>query len=380
MALASYKPEPLPIQDIDYGRLIALVGQANAALARYDGLLQAMVNPTLMLSPLTNEEAILSSRIEGTVATLEEVLEFEAGQEQDEIKTRDIQEIFNYRSALRKAQIQLSDRRPIVLSLIRMLHLVLMDSVRGKDKTPGEFRKDQNYIGRVGQSVEEASFVPPNPLQLMDHLQAWEQYLRYQDIDPIIQAAIVHAQFELIHPFKDGNGRIGRLIIPLFLYSKGSLSTPMFYLSAYFESNRDEYIARLQNISRERDWVGWVEFFLCAVAEQAKTNTSRVKQIMQLYDEMKELVRLTTHSQHSAQIVDALFERTTFQISEFSDRTGISKQMSHILVRQLQQAGIVTVIRPGAGQRAAIYAFPRLVNLAEGRTVFKESSSVAPQL
>lgn len=374
MSIAPYKPEKLPIQDVEYGKLISLVGQANAALARYDGFLQAMLNPGLLLSPLTNQEALLSSRIEGTIATLEEVLEYEAGQEQDETKTNDIQEIFNYRMALRAAKEEVEGGRPIKLSLVLQLHKILMSSVRGKDKTPGEFRKDQNYIGRAGQGIEEATFVPPGPLQLMDHLSKWEWYLNYQDIDPLIQAAIVHAQFELIHPFKDGNGRIGRLLIPLFLYSKDCLSSPMLYLSSYFELNRDEYIGRLKNISAKQDWIGWVTFFLEAAIGQAKTNTGKVKEIMNLYEEMKKQVQVKTHSQYSALIVDALFERPTFRVAEFSERTKINKQTAHDLIRVLNDEGIISIIREAAGRRGAIYAFSRLVNLAEGREVFKEDT------
>lgn len=374
MSATPYEPEALPIPDLNYRQLISLVGEANAALARYDGLLQAMVNPAVLLSPLTNQEALLSSKIEGTQATLEEVLEYEAGQEQDEATTRDIQEVFNYRTALRMAQAQLSDR-PIRLSILLQLHRILMDSVRGKDKTPGEFRKDQNWIGLYGRPTEEASFVPPNPLRLMDHLQAWEAYLDYQDFDALAQTAIVHAQFELIHPFKDGNGRIGRLLIPLFLYNKGRLSSPMFYLSGYLESHRDEYYARLQDISRNRDWTGWVAFFLRGIIEQARTNTEKAQGIMRLYDDMKERVRVITHSQHSAQIVDALFDRPTFQVSEFSQRTNINKQTAHALIRQLHEEGIINIIRQSSGRRAAIYAFPNLLNIAEGRKVFGEKTN-----
>ena len=373
MAITPYEPEALPIKDLDYSRIISLVGEANAALARYDGLLQAMVNPAILLSPLTDQEALLSSKIEGTIATMEEVLEFEAGaQEQDQEKIHDIQEIINYRQALRLAQTHLIDR-PIRLSLILQLHKTLMNSVRGEDKTPGEFRKNQNWIGRLGRLIEEASFIPPSPLRLMDHLQAWEAYLDYQDFDALAQAAIIHAQFELIHPFKDGNGRIGRLLIPLFLHGKGRLSSPMFYLSGYLDSYRDEYIAHLQDISRERRWTEWIAFFLTAIIEQAKMNTGKVQEIMRLYDSMKERVRDITHSQHSAQVVDALFDRPAFQVGQFSARTNINIQTAHVLVRQLHEEGILTVIRQSSGRRAAIYAFPWLVNIAEGRKVFEEA-------
>jgi len=174
--MAAYIPETLPIKN---GSLVKLVGEANRALAGYDGLLQALPNPGLMLSPLTNQEAVLSSKIEGTQATIEEVLEYEAGAEQDEPTRQDIQEIQNYRTALLLGAEYIggSDNRQITLWLLKALHDKLMTSVRGQDKTPGAFRTEQNWIGRPGTTIEQASFVPPSPLQLEDHLLAWEQYL-----------------------------------------------------------------------------------------------------------------------------------------------------------------------------------------------------------
>lgn len=360
-----YEPQTLPLQDIDCRSLITLVGEANAALARYDGLLQAMVNPAVLLSPLTNEEAVLSSKIEGTQATLEEVLEHEAGQQYDEHKSQDIQEVLNYRTALRLAEEDLKER-PLRLGLILQLHKVLMDSVRGQDKTPGEFRKDQNFIGLPGSTIEHASFVPPSPLRLADHLQAWDAYINGEDFDVLAQAAIAHAQFELIHPFKDGNGRIGRLLIPLFLYFKKRLFSPMFYLSAYLEDHRDIYYSRLQAISREGDWAGWIAFFLQAIIEQARINIGRVKSIMALYDEMKGRIRETTHSQHTAQLVDSIFGRPIFGVSHIADGNGIPKPTAHVLLRQLEAAGIIATLREGAGRRPAIYCFPSLLRIAEG--------------
>jgi len=368
--MTPYEPQGLPIANLDYRRLIALVGDANAALARYDGLLQAMVNPEILLSPLTNQEAVLSSKIEGTQATLEEVLEHEAGRQYDENKTHDIKEVQNYRTALRLAQDYLKER-PIRLGLILQLHKILMNSVRGQNKTPGQFRQDQNWIGTPGCSIEEASFVPPNPLQLTDYLQAWETYINGADFDVLAQAAVMHAQFELIHPFKDGNGRIGRLLIPLFLFSKERLFSPMFYLSAYLEANRDEYYVRLQRISKESDWTGWIEFFLRAVIEQAKANTQKAKDIMELYDQMKIRVRDATHSQHAAQLVDSLFTRPIFGTQHIAE-ADIPKPTAHLLIRQLLEAGVIVTLLPGAGRRPAIYAFPQLVNLADGKEVIPQ--------
>ena len=329
-----YTPESLPINALDKAALFTAVGEANAALARYDGLLIGMVNPAVMLSPLTNQEAVLSSKIEGTQATVEEVLEHEAGQEHDEDKRQDINEIINYRQALTLAKESVLDR-PIRLSLIRELHRILMNSVRGENKDPGQFRKDQNWIGSPGCTIEEATFVPPSPLQLMDHLNAWEVYLNSDDIDAIVQTAIVHAQFEMIHPFKDGNGRIGRLLIPLFLYRKGRLTGPMFYLSAYLERNRDEYYARLRAISQEADWTGWCAFFLRAVTAQAKENGATLREIMDLYEVTKVQVRDITHSPHSAQLVDALFDRPIFTAADIARRADVPKPTVHKLIKSL---------------------------------------------
>ena len=371
--MTPFEPHALPIQGLDYGRLISLVGEANAALARYDGLLQTMVNPAVLLSSLTDQEAVLSSKIEGTQATLEEVLEHEAGQQHGERKTQDIREVLNYRKALRFAQDTLAGR-PLRLNLILQMHAILLDSVRGENKTPGEFRKDQNWIGRAGCSIDEASYVPPNPFQLMDHLQAWEGYLTDNDFDVLAQTAIAHAQFELIHPFKDGNGRIGRLIIPLVLFAKGRLSSPMFYLSAYLEAHRDEYYARLQGISRESDWTGWIMFFLRAIIEQARDNAARARQVMQLHDEMKGKVRDVTRSQHTAQLVDALFGRPIFQAHDLAAWTDIPKPTVHLLIRQLQQEGILAVVRAPAGRRPAIYSFSRLLDIADGKQPLTDSA------
>lgn len=359
-----YIPENLPIQDLDKSALFSAVGEANAALAHYDGLLMGILNPAIMLSPLTNQEAVLSSKIEGTQATVEEVFEHEAGQEYDDEKEEDIQEILNYRKALMLAKTSVSER-PIRLNLIRELHRLLMDSVRGKDKEPGKFRKDQNWIGTPGSSIEEASYVPPSPLQLMDHLQAWETYLNGKDIDLIVQTAIVHAQFELLHPFKDGNGRIGRLLIPLFLFNKGGLSSPMFYLSAYLESHRDEYYARLRAISQERDWTNWCLFFLKAVTEQAKQNNETMREIIKLYESTKLQLREISNSPNTALLIDALFDRPIFTATDIARRTGVPKPTMHKLLNSLLEEGILDTIRPAAGSRAAILTFSELLNTLE---------------
>lgn len=347
-----------------------MVGDASAALARYDGLLQGIPNPAVMLSPLTTQEAVLSSKIEGTQATIDEVLEQEAGLIKKGEKDKDIQEILNYRSALYQSREHLKDY-PIRLGFIREIHKILMNSVRGKYKAPGEFRVEQNWIGKAGCPIEEASFVPPDPLRLQEFLQAWENYLDFDDNNFLLQTAVVHAQFELIHPFKDGNGRIGRILIPLFLYQKKQLSQPMFYLSEYLESHRDEYYQRLRCISEDQDWNGWIAFFLKAITHQAKENSRRVKEIMSLYEEMKTKIHEVTHSQYSVYLLDAIFSKPIFKssdlVTQFKQEYRIHEKTTPGLLRQLRDANILKVLQPGSGRRASVLCFPRLINLAEGK-------------
>ena len=364
-----YQPDNLPLSNLDYRQLVSLVGSANAELARYDGLLQGIVNPSVMLSPLTNEEAVLSSKIEGTQATVDEVLEQEAGMVKEGKKGEDIQEIINYREALRSAYGYLNER-PITLPFVRQLHKILLDSVRGQEKTPGEFRLDQNWIGSDKCSIEMASFVPPSPIQLPDFLDSWQTYLESDDIDALLQTAVVHAQFELLHPFRDGNGRIGRILIPLFLFQKKKLTQPMFYLSSYLEQNREEYYQRLKNISQANDWNGWIAFFLQAITEQAQTNSLKVKDIMALYEDMKNEIHQTTHSQYGIQVLDSIFNRPIFKTTDFVNETNIHKPTAMGLLRQLKQAGLLDELRPASGRRAAVLCFSRLINIAEGKKVF----------
>lgn len=219
--------------------------------------------------------------------------------------------------------------------------------------------------------IEEAIFVPPNPVQLPDYLDAWERYLDSEDIDFLIQTAVVHAQFELLHPFKDGNGRIGRILIPLFLYQKRALSQPMFYLSEYLEKNRDEYYQRLKAISAERDWNGWIMFFLQGVNSQAEQNSKRVQKIRSLYEEMKLAIQEATRSQYSVHLLDAIFSKPVFRSSDLAQQLnrdfGVHEKTTPGLLRQLKGAGILREVQARSGRRPAVLCFPRLINLAEGR-------------
>lgn len=217
--------------------------------------------------------------------------------------------------------------------------------------------------------MDQASFVPPSPLQLQTYLEAWQKYVESDDIDLLLQAAIVHAQFELLHPFKDGNGRIGRILIPLFLYQKKKLSQPMFYLSAYLENHREEYYQRLKSISQDGDWNGWIVFFLQAITEQAKLNSLKVKAIMGLYADMKSTIYDITHSQYTIHLLDAVFDRPIFDTTDFIARSKINKKTAMALLKQLKDENILSILREGSGRKASVLCFPKLLNIAEGKEI-----------
>ncbi len=291
---------------------------------------------------------------------------YDAGLKPPKEKAEDIREVVNYRSAMNFASRQLQTRS-LSLGFIREMHQMLMDGVRGDDKSPGQFRTKQNYIGRPGCTIEDATFVPPDPIRVPGDLEAWERYILGDDIEILIQCAVMHAQFELIHPFNDGNGRIGRLLIPLFLHQKRKISRPAFYISAFLEKNRDGYYDRLRGISRNNDWNGWIEFFLRAVSVQARNNCETVKAILGLYDEMKTIIQEATHSCYSIQVLDAIFSLPLFQSSEFHAKTGLAKNTANSLLTQLKQAGIIQEVLPGSGRKPAILTFQRLLEITEGR-------------
>ncbi len=365
-------PHKLPIDNLNWERLVPLIGKANAAIARYDGLLQSLLNPGILLSPLTTNEAVLSSRIEGTQASLEEVLERDAGIQKDKSPSinEDIKEISNYRKVLRMAEDELKNR-DISLSLIKSLHAVLLDSVRGKDKEPGEFRKIQNWIGKHGTPIEQARFVPPSPMILSEYMEKWESFLARNDYtDSLVQLAIVHAQFEVLHPFKDGNGRIGRLLIPLFLYAKKSLNRPMFYLSEYLETHRDEYYDGLLAVTEENNWQNWIEYFLQAIAVQSKINISKVKEILDLYENQKTKFIDITHSQYAIPALDAFFNSPIINSVYFIELSGIPNKITgNDLLRKLVKSGSISILRKGRGRMPTVYALPDLINIAEGKKV-----------
>jgi Fic family protein len=366
-----YHTGRFPPKSLDWTRLIPLIQPASAAMARYEGILEAIPNPDVLLSPLTTQEAVLSSRIEGTQATLGEVLEFEAagGQTADGVeKTNDINEVLNYRTALRQA-IAALDSLPLSQRVIRDAHRALMAGVRGSGKSPGDYRRTPVWLGPHQSPIEKARFVPIDASAVPDAMSGWERYLHGDELDRFVQLAVVHAEFEAIHPFLDGNGRLGRLLVPLFLVEKKILARPNFYISGYLEQHRDEYYDRLLAVSRDDDWTGWCAFFLTAVARQAEENGRRALAVLTLYRAEIDWITKTTRSQFAVRALDWMFSRPVFSVADFVTGTGIPKATATRILRVARDDGRVLELRPASGRRSGILAFPTVLNLAEGRTV-----------
>ncbi len=370
----NYHYGQFPPENIEWKSLIPLLGPANAAIARYDGTLQAIPNAAVLLSPLTTQEAVLSSRIEGTQATMGEVLQYEAQGENDSAefapdRKADIQEVLNYRAGIRHAESMLKTL-PLGQRVIRETHEVLMQGVRGANKSPGEYRKLPNWIGPHGCTIDSARFVPISADKLPDGMSAFEKYIHFEEADVLVQLAVLHAEFEALHPFLDGNGRLGRMLVPLFLWQRGLIQAPMFYISAFFEANRDAYYDHLLNVSAKQDWTPWCAFFLNAIQAQAELNQSKASSILSLFDAMKGRVAAVTRSQYAIHALDWVFARPIFKSTDFVAHAGIPEATAKRLLSELAGEQIITPVRKGAGRRATVYCFPELLNLAEGTGAF----------
>lgn len=368
----NYHEGRFPPDNLDLARLLPLIGPANAAVARYDGVLSAIPNAHVLLSPLTTQEAVLSSRIEGTQATMGEVLTYEASGSTDEpstAKENDIWEILNYRKAMRAAT-QLLNDLPLCQRIVLESHRILLNSVRGHGKSPGKYRKIPNWIGPQGCPIEEAKYVPIHAEKLPDAMSCWEKFIHEEAPDRLIQLALLHAEFEALHPFLDGNGRLGRMLIPLFLYQAGIIHQPMFYISAYLESHRDDYYERLLAISRDDDWSGWCVFFLKAIHIQATENLTKAQAILDLYNRMKVLFAEKTHSQYAIHALDWVFERPIFKSSDFVRSGNVPRPTAQRILNLLKTEGILKEFIPSSGRRAATLGYPELLNIAEGQDAF----------
>jgi len=371
MTPVRYHSGQFPPQDLDLQRLLPLIGPAHAEIARYEGMLKGLPNANVLLSPLASQEAVLSSRIEGTQTTLTELLTFEAEGDLSDESTpakAEIREVLNYRLAL-YAAIDMLKEIPLSQRLVRDSHEVLMQGVRGYNKAPGKYRRlpDTCWIGPPGSTIETARYIPCPVEELNSAMDALESYMHEGAPDTLVQLAIVHAEFEAIHPFLDGNGRMGRLLVPLFMFTKELLSSPSFYISEYLESHRNEYYDGLLAVSRDNDWTGWCAFFLTALTEQALAYQQKIHDLLKLYDERKELIVEATHSQYSGRMLDWIFTRPIFQTTDCVKNSDIPEPAARHILRVLRDRGLLKEMIKARGRRPATLAFTDLLNIVEGR-------------
>ena len=357
-----YTPPLLP-PEFDIARLLSLTVDAREAVARYDEAIKRLPNPMIIKRSFETKEALLSSKIEGTQATLEEVMEFDVKANKDESteKLRDYQEIANYRQAISQGILLLKEK-PLSENVIKDLHRTLLNSVRGKNKEPGEFRRHQVHIGPAGATLAEATYIPPVSSEIPELFSNLVNYLQNDEQpDRLIQAGIMHYQFEAIHPFADGNGRVGRLIIPIYLYEKGLTATPNLYISEFLETHRRDYYEALSKVTEEGDWITWLSFFLRAIREQAKTLKKRVDEVETLYKELHQHLP-DFNSIYASTFLDAIFTLPFFRAKDITDLTQINGATLYNLLQKFVDADVIEDITP-AQTRNKLYCFSKLLNI-----------------
>jgi len=319
-----------------------------------------VINPQLIVAPLLNKEAVASSKIEGTRTTVEEVLRYEAGNQKKE--DSDILEVLNYRKAIYES-IEYLKKKPSGENLIKTLHSTLLSSVRGKEKDPGNFRRTAVHLGKPGSKLDDAAYIPPNPDDIQGLMKNWVEFVHESKYDLLIKVAIAHYQFEAIHPFMDGNGRVGRLMIPIMMYEQELIPYPYFYISEYFEQHRSEYYEALRMVDRQQDWDSWVRFFLVAIKQTAEQMQSKVLRMYELYGSVKEDI-VKMNSQYAQLLLDLLFERPIISAKEITTRLDQpSKQTLYNLVGKFEEAGILREIT--GNQRNQVYAFDDLLKIVK---------------
>lgn len=358
-----YHAGQFPPDVLDYAQLMPNLLSATEALARYDQMLQGLHNSEVFLAPLRSQEAVVSSRMEGTISTMDEILQLEAEYGDNEDASTEFRwdaiETSLYRRALNAAQQQLDEGRPLSESLTRSIHQQLLSFGRGASKSPGSYKTEQNYVGAHGS--REVGFMPIAPDQLSGGMEALFELIHNPQMPILLRTALAHAEFEALHPFEDGNGRVGRMLITLMLWQGGAISAPHFYISRFFEDHKEEYIARLRDISANNDWVGWCQFFFQAVAEQGSRNLEVADSIRAFYEHMKVRFADLLGSKHAVAALDYLFTYPVFSNSRFTREAGIAPATAGRFTRLLLQEGLLQTVREASGRRSAVYRFEPLM-------------------
>ncbi|MBI3595823.1 MAG: Fic family protein [Nitrospirae bacterium] len=361
----AFVPNPLPPFLLLSWDFVKQISDADRSLSELAGVARTLPNPHLLIGPFIRREAVLSSRIEGTQASLSDLFFFEAaGSKAAEVP--DVREVANYVKALEYGLAR-SKKLPISLRLIREIHERLMKDVRGEHLTPGEFRRSQNWIGPPGCTLMEAVFVPPPVEEMKVALGELEKFLHMpSSLPPLVRMALVHYQFEAIHPFLDGNGRIGRLLVTFLLCAEGLMPQPLLYLSAFFERHRQDYYRLLLEVSQKGNWVEWITFFLRGIAEQSQDAIKRSRRLLELWQRYRDQVQAARASALLLKLVDDLFSYPAVTIGLAAKRLKVTHRSSQLNISKLVRAGI---LKEATGrQRNRIFVAPAIVKIIDAPT------------
>lgn len=360
MAYKSFVPNPLPpVPPIELSEdIVGLLVKANSQLAVLESIAARIPNVELFISMYVRKEALMSSQIEGTQATLEDIL----NPMLDTNTNRNIADVVNYIKATEFAITRLQTL-PLCNRLIKETHAVLMKGVRGQEKNPGEFRYSQNWIGGQGSTLKNARYIPPSPDDMQNAMSDLEKYINTDDdLDALIQAALIHYQFETIHPFLDGNGRVGRLLITLFLMDKGILTTPALYISYFLKKNRVEYYDRMTEVRAKGNYEQWIIFFLQAIMESAGDATSTIDELITLHDTNTSVIsKLGRASKNTMLVFDYLESNPIIDIGKTAEALSITFNTASSAVRRLVDAGIL--VQTGGGGRNRTFAYEAYLDI-----------------
>ena len=360
----TFIPDPLPPSMRWSSSLISAVGTAERALGKLDSLASTLPSPHILVRPFVRREAVLSSRIEGTRASLNDIYIYDATQLSYLESTTDVREVHNYIKAMDYGIERLSSL-PVSLRLIREMHAVLMEGVRGEHLTPGEFRRSQNWIGPPGSTLKLARFVPPPVDEMQKALDELEKFIHASsDLPRLVQTALIHYQFEAIHPFLDGNGRIGRLLIILLITEWGLLSHPWLYLSAYFEAYRKEYYDHLLAVSQTGEWETWLDFFLKGIHVQSEDAVAQIQLLQQTRHTYHELVKNERAVDRLMQAIDVLLERPILSIRQLEGAMDIPYRSAQRYIEKLEQLGILREVTGRTRNR--VYQANVILSILEG--------------
>jgi len=359
----AFIPNPLP-PTIEWSTsLISALGEAERNLGRLASLADTLPSPHILVRPFIRREAVLSSRIEGTRASLVDLYHYESAQLSFFDDTSDVREVHNYVRALDYG-LECSKTLPVSLRLIRELHGILMEGVRGEHLTPGEFRRSQNWIGPPGSTIESATIVPPPVAEMHQALDAMEKFIHApSDIPQLARAGLIHYQFEAIHPFLDGNGRVGRLLVILLLIEWGLISQPLLYLSAFFEAHRLDYYDRLLAISRRGEWEKWLLFFLKGISSQSLDAITRIERLEQLRSAYRERLRTERAAARLLQTLDVLFERPILNIRQLEAALNVPYRTAQRYIERLEEIGILREVTGRARNR--LYRVDEILQILE---------------